>query len=184
MSAPARSSAHRSHPLRRTRGRWAVAALLTVAVVGATAGAVRAAAFGEADGAGDYTLPAGQTIDDNLFAAGNTVTIAGTVRGDLFAAGREVIVNGAVAGNVYAAGSRVTLGADGSVDGDLFAGAAEIVVAGQLGGDLRGGGSVLRVTTGPGGGELMAGGVHIAVQEALNGNVVEWLEQVRDEQYG
>ena len=25
---------------------------------------------------------------------------------------------------------------------------------------------------------------HIAVQEALNGNVVEWLEQVSDEQYG
>lgn len=165
MSAPARSFAPRSQPLRRARGRWAAAALVAVAVVGATAGAVRAAAFGEADGAGDYTLPAGQTIDDNLFAAGNTVTIAGTVRGDLFAAGREVIVSGAVTGNVYAAGSRVTLGAEGSVDGDLFAGAAEIVVAGRLGGDLRGGGSVLRVTTGSVGGELMAGGFHIAVEK-------------------
>lgn len=158
MSAPV----HALAPVRRRRRRWLSAAIVGVAAAGLVAGTARAATFGEAEG-DNYTLPAGQTVDDNLFTAGNTVTIDGTVDGDLFAAGREVTINGTVTGNVFAAASRITLGADGTVNGDLFAGAGEIVVAGRLDGDLRGGGSVLRITDGAIGGEVMAGGYHVEV---------------------
>lgn len=159
MSAPVPCSP----PVRRRRRRWLSAALIGLAATAIAAGTARAATFAEDEGDG-YRLPAGQTVSDNLFAAGNTVTIDGTVDGDLFAAGREVTINGTVTGNVFAAASRVTLGADGTVNGDMFAGAGEIVVAGRLDGDLRGGGSVLRVTAGSIGGELMAGGYHVAIE--------------------
>ena len=112
----------------------AVCAALTLA-----AGRASAATFSESDDDG-YVLPAGETVNDNLFAAGLKVTIDGTVDGDLFAAGQEVIINGTVTGNLFGAGSRVHLAKGGHVNGDMFAGGSEVSVAGQLDGDLRAGG--------------------------------------------
>ncbi|MCX6796244.1 MAG: hypothetical protein NTW06_01975, partial [Candidatus Falkowbacteria bacterium] len=43
-------------------------------------------------------------VPDNLYAAGNTVTIDGTVKGDLICAGGSIIVNGKVEGDVIGAG--------------------------------------------------------------------------------
>lgn len=52
----------------------------------------------------DVTVPAGETVNGDLYIAGNTITIAGTVNGDIFTAGSSVAVSGTVNGGLTAAG--------------------------------------------------------------------------------
>jgi len=80
------------------------------------------------DGRGGENVVIGkdEVINDDLFVAGETVTVDGTVNGDLIAAGRTVIINGKVTGNVVAAGAGVTV--NGEVGYDLFAGGAVVAI--------------------------------------------------------
>lgn len=82
-----------------------------------------------------YELPAGQTISEDLFAAGNSLVISGTVDGDLFAAGLTIRIDGVVTGHVFAAGSIILL--TGEVQGDLYAVGATVIVEGTVAEDLR-----------------------------------------------
>jgi cytoskeletal protein CcmA (bactofilin family) len=68
----------------------------------------------------------GETLDDDLFATGQTVTIAGLVTGDVYASGQSVVVTGAI-------------------DGDLIAGAQQVVVDGTVNGNVRAVGAVVTV---------------------------------------
>lgn len=67
-----------------------------------------------------------EVINDDLFVAGETVTVDGTVNGDLAAAGQTVIINGKVMGNVFVAGSGVTV--NGEVGHDVFAAAGAVTI--------------------------------------------------------
>jgi cytoskeletal protein CcmA (bactofilin family) len=58
-----------------------------------------------------------QVIDDDLYLAGETVTIDGTVKGDAVLAGKQVTVNGNVEGDLIAAGQVITL--NGTVRDDV-----------------------------------------------------------------
>ncbi|MGQ9491292.1 MAG: hypothetical protein ACUVS6_11445 [Anaerolineae bacterium] len=80
------------------------------------------------DGRSSDSVVIGQdeVINDDLFVAGETVTVDGTVNGDLFAAGRTVVINGKVAGNVLAAGSIVAV--NGEVGYDVFAAGAAVTL--------------------------------------------------------
>lgn len=78
---------------------------------------------------------AGDTIEEDLYAAGNVVQIDGTVDGDLVAAAwREVKINGVVRGDVVAVASRVVI--DGRVDGSVRVVARRLLVEGEVGDDL------------------------------------------------
>lgn len=83
-----------------------------------------------ADFVGDeeYTLPAGDTLNDDLYVSGANVLIEGDINGDLFAAGQTVTVNGKVDGNVFTGGGTVTI--NGDITGDLFASGGSIVFTG------------------------------------------------------
>ena len=65
----------------------------------------------------DITVPEGQTVDASLFAAGNTIDIAGTVNGDVYCAGQSITITGHVSGDVMCAGQSVRLA--GVIDGDI-----------------------------------------------------------------
>lgn len=99
-------------------------ALTTVGVVVA----VSLSSLGATDfRAGDtVVVPAGEVIDDDLYAAGETIRIDGTVRGDLITGGRMVTVNG-------------------TVEGDLMSGAQAVVVNGRVGDDVRIAGMTLQI---------------------------------------
>ena len=68
----------------------------------------------------------GETVNDDLFASGQTVTVAGHVIGDVYAIGQTVVVTG-------------------TVDGDLIAGAQQVVVDGTVNGNVRAVGGVVTV---------------------------------------
>jgi cytoskeletal protein CcmA (bactofilin family) len=73
----------------------------------------------------------GETLDDDLFASGQTVTVAGRVTGDVFAVGQTVVVTGTIDGDLIAAAQQVVV--DGTVSGDVRAAGAAVTVNGQVG---------------------------------------------------
>jgi cytoskeletal protein CcmA (bactofilin family) len=83
------------------------------------------------------TIPAGETIDDTLIAAGETIAIDGNVNGDLLAFGRSVTIRGNVTGNLVSGAETVMV--EGNVGGSFIGGARALSLAnGRLGGNLYG----------------------------------------------
>ncbi|HLH23529.1 MAG TPA: hypothetical protein VK066_13490 [Chloroflexota bacterium] len=89
------------------------------------------------------TVPAGTTIDDDLFATGQTITIDGQVNGEVFAFGQTVTVSGAIQHDLITAGQQVAV--DGSVGGDLRAAGQQVTVNGRVDGNATTAGQTVLV---------------------------------------
>jgi cytoskeletal protein CcmA (bactofilin family) len=79
----------------------------------------------------NVTLRANETVDDNLFAAGDTVIIDGTVNGDLIAFARSLTIHGTIKGNVITGATNIEV--TGIVEGSIVAGGQNIQIDGQVG---------------------------------------------------
>jgi hypothetical protein len=64
------------------------------------------------------TVPAGTVVDNDIFLAGQTVTIDGTVQGDTMAVGNLVEINGEITGSLVAAGQTVKI--NGKIGGTTY----------------------------------------------------------------
>jgi cytoskeletal protein CcmA (bactofilin family) len=134
----------------------------------------------------------GETLDDDLFATGQTVTVAGRVTGDVFAVGQTVVVTGTVDGDLIAAAQQVVV--DGTVDGDVRAAGAVVTVNGRVGRSVtslaqqvnissggRVGGSLVAAgetisAFGPVGRGITAGGGTLQLGGPVGGKVLAWAE--------
>jgi len=79
----------------------------------------------------DVSISSDEVINDDLFAAANSVLIAGRVEGDVFAAGQTVRITGPVAGSVMAAGGYVEVADE--VSGSVRAAGRNVRLAGTVG---------------------------------------------------
>ena len=70
----------------------------------------------------------GQSVQGNLYLAGERIRIDGNVDGDIFCAGREVIINGQVSGDIFCAGQKISI--NGEVRGSVRM-AGESIVLGK-----------------------------------------------------
>jgi len=73
-------------------------------------------------------IPAGQTIEDDVFIAGDNVLVEGTVTGDLFAFGSNIRINGTVGGSLFGAGQ--TIAVNGEVAGSVYAAGSSAILGG------------------------------------------------------
>ncbi len=92
-------------------------------------------------------VPAEETIKDDLYAVGETITIDGILEGDLIAFAKDIIING-------------------EVRGDVIAVAQSIEATGTLGDDVRVAGQALKF--GPKariGGDVIAGGMSLETEK-------------------
>jgi hypothetical protein len=89
------------------------------------------------------TVAAGETVDDSLMAAGNTVRIEGVVNGDLLAFGRSVEVRGTVKGDLLSFAKRTVV--SGTVEGRIYTFSESLDLDGLLGHSLYGFAQSLRV---------------------------------------
>jgi hypothetical protein len=78
----------------------------------------------------DVTIPAGETVDHDIYVFGGTLTSNGTINGDIVAAGGNIDVNGPVTGDVLAAGGRISI--SGPVSGDVRAAGGQVTIAGDV----------------------------------------------------
>src|SRR2546422_1202380 len=84
---------------------------------------------------GTITVPADVTLEDDLYAFGDTISILGTVHGDVVATGvNNVNVDGTVTGDVIPAANSVTI--RGQVGGSVRAAGRTVVIDGKIGTDL------------------------------------------------
>lgn len=103
-------------------------------------------AFGAEFRAGDKTLNATETIQDNLYMAGGNLNLMGTVDGDLIVAGGTINILGTVTGDVLAAGGTINI--SGQVGEDVRAAGGTIMINGQVGGEVVLTGGNLSVVSG------------------------------------
>jgi cytoskeletal protein CcmA (bactofilin family) len=106
----------------------AIAALLMLFIAPVQAATAR--------GGENVVIGRSEVVNDDLYAAGNTVTIDGTVNGDLVAVASLVTINGTVNGDVLAAAQAVVI--NGLVSDDVRAAGQAIVLApgARVNGDL------------------------------------------------
>jgi hypothetical protein len=82
----------------------------------------------------DSNVPAGTTIDDNLYLAGGNPVVAGDINGDLLVAGGNVLVTGKVSGDIAAIGGNISI--IGEVSGDVRVFGGSIYVDSKIGGEV------------------------------------------------
>jgi len=103
----------------------------------------------------------GETINQNLYAAGGTVVIEGSVRGDILVGGGNVLISGSTTKDVLVAGGNLTI--SGETGDDLRAAGGSITVSGSVKGDV-----------------VVAGGnVHLTSQAKVDGDVTVFGGRVR-----
>ena len=113
--------------------------MVLVMLIGAV-GSVSAAEFPKGE-----TLPAGETIDDDVFISGENVVIDGTINGMLFAGGTTITLNGTVSGDVLLVGETVVVSDSAVIDGNLLIAGANLTVNGQITGSIFSGSSALKI---------------------------------------
>jgi hypothetical protein len=107
---------------------------LSLAMLSAAALAQETELGGKLRSGQEIVVPAGETVDDDLYASAGTVRIDGRVDGDLIATGGQVTVAGTVTGDVLAAAGSTTI--SGEVGGDVRVATGQTRVQGQIGEDL------------------------------------------------
>jgi cytoskeletal protein CcmA (bactofilin family) len=90
-----------------------------------------AAEFGASE---HYTLSSGQTVEQNLYAAGSDVMVAGTVEGDAYLAGGTVTMSGTIQKDLMMGGGTLTM--NGTVNEDMRIAGGTIVITGTANGDV------------------------------------------------
>ncbi len=80
------------------------------------------------------SISADEQVDSMLFAAGNSVDIAGDVNGDVYCAAQNVTINGTVRGDIFCAGQNVRIA--GTVEGSVRVAGQNVTLGGHVQGSL------------------------------------------------
>jgi hypothetical protein len=113
------------------KSKWMLAVSLVFMLVLSAVGTVSAAEFLKGE-----TIPANETIDDDVFISGDNVVIDGTVNGILFAGGQTVTLNGKVNGDAFLIGERIIVSNTAVIDGNLVITGADIIMKGSVSGSV------------------------------------------------
>ncbi len=118
----------------------------------------------------DVYLPQGETIDGNLYAASNNITIDGEVQGDLIAAAQTITINGRLEGDLIAAAQTITV--NGEVNGNVRIAANSGNLNGNIARNVNFIGNSLAI--GPKakiGWDVLSGATNTNIMGEVNGNV-------------
>lgn len=116
------------------KAKWLLTVSLVFMLVLSAAGTVSAAEFPKGE-----TIPADETIDDDVFISGENVVIDGTVNGILFAGGETVTLNGTVNGDAFLFGETIIVSNSAVVNGNLVIAGANSTMNGSVSGSVFGG---------------------------------------------
>lgn len=117
------------------------------------------------------TIAQNETVNDTLFAGGESIEIDGVVNGDLFAAGRSVVVHGNVTGNIFAWSQSVEV--DGKVGGSIISFCQHALIRGTVGHSVYSWAEFLRLEPGSQvASDLLVGSQEADLSGKINGGVV------------
>jgi len=119
----------------------------------------------------EVIVPAGETVQGDLYASAGTVRIDGQVDGDLVASGGRVSVAGRVTGDVLTAAGSTTI--SGQVGGDVRVASGQARIQGRVGEDLLLAVGQATVSSGARvGGDLIFGAGQMTMDGAVTGSVL------------
>ena len=124
----------------KNTAKWMLPLSLVIVLVFGTVGSVSAAEFPNGE-----TIPAGETIDDDVFISGENVVVDGTVNGMLFAGGTAITINGAINGDALLMGETVVVSESAVINGNLFIAGGNLTVNGTVTGSVFGGSAELKM---------------------------------------
>ena len=118
------------------------------------------------------TIAANETIEDDLYAAAETIIVDGTIKGDLIAGAQTIIINGTVEGDLLVGARDVIINGTVQDDARVFGAAFLIGEKAVIGDDLLGAGGSLETRPGStiGGDLLMGNGQNLLAGE-ISGDV-------------
>ena len=150
---------------------YAVAlALLAVALLSPP---VLAAEFRADDGI--VRVGSDETVEGDLFVAGQELRVEGVVNGDVFAAVNGLAIDGQVNGSVNAVGATVRI--NGSVANGVRAAATQVQVSGRIGRDLIAAGQSVELTpTGMVGGDAVLAASEVTAAGPVGGRLLGFAE--------
>jgi cytoskeletal protein CcmA (bactofilin family) len=119
---------------------------------------------------GDYNLPKGEVLNDDLIVGAQTVEIDGTVNGDVFVGAQTVKVTGVINGTLHVGANTIDLG--GEITGNVYAGAQSILVnSAKIDGSLFVGSATLTADKESSiGGSLFAGAGAVSLDSSIGRN--------------
>ncbi|MBN2621192.1 hypothetical protein JXB22_08905 [candidate division WOR-3 bacterium] len=123
--------------------------------------------------AGDYQLPAGDTVYDDVTITGGSALIDGVVNGDVAVMGGEVTINGMIDGDVAVMGGNCYI--SGTVDGDAAIFGGNLQHKGNLIGDIFVVGGTVALDSGSiveGDISMIGGAMNRNEQAIVNGEVM------------
>lgn len=140
-------------------------ALLTMGVVVGQSGLLG----GKVLSGSDVTIPAGETVDHDIYVFGGSLTSNGTINGDVVAIGGTIDVNGPVKGDVLAAGGRISI--NGPISGDVRVAGGQVSIAGDITEDVLAAGGTVALG-GRIGQDLMVSGGQVTLTGSVAGSAI------------
>lgn len=111
------------------------------------------------------------SINDTIYAAGQTVDISNEVFGDVFCVGQSVTVSGTIHGDVICAGQ--TINVSGTVDGDVRLAGQSITLSAKVGGNATVGGQSFSLPSSASiGGDLTIGSQNATISGPIGRDIV------------
>ncbi len=141
-----------------------VAIVLGLLALALWAAPANAAEFRGSDGT--VRIGPNETIDGDLFVAGQNIIVEGTVNGDVFAAGTTITIRGTINGSVNAAGTRIEI--EVPIERGVRAAGQEITIAAPVGRDVIILGQTVEVT---GDGRVGGDAIFFASDVTLAGDI-------------
>lgn len=120
---------------------------------------------------GDETNPeVSGTIEDDVYVAGQDVTVPAAISGELIAVGRKISLSGSTQGSLLAAAQEVSI--SGSVGGTARTAGQDLNLTGSVEGDLLAGGQSLQIgSNGSVGRDLLASAREMEIAGTVGGDV-------------
>lgn len=79
----------------------------------------------------NISIPAGETIEDNLYATAQNITVDGDIKGDLICATNDLTVNGNIEGDLICAAENIKV--NSTIQGSARLAAKQIKINGEIG---------------------------------------------------
>lgn len=121
----------------------------------------------------NVTIPADEVIDDDVFVAGESISILGTVNGDVYAAAGTINIAGQITGDVLAAGGTIIIN-DADIGDDLRVAGGNLTLTNTTVGDNVNtfGGNISVIGDNSNSGSFVFGGGNVQMENNTGRNLL------------
>ncbi len=135
-----------------------------------------------------------ETINEDLYLLGGSISSNGSLRGDLITFGGNILINGPILGDITAGGGTISILTDvsddirasggtvviqGGVGGDILVAGGQVTISSEkVGGDVYAAGGMVRIDAPDVAGDMNIAGGDVRINSAVNGDLFVQAEKI------